>query len=32
MMLVEWTKSTITEGSIRKLIDASVLPDAAIEG
>jgi hypothetical protein len=32
MMSVEWTKSTSTESSIRKLVDGSVLPNAAIEG
>jgi hypothetical protein len=32
MMLVEWAKSTSTEGSIHKLVDVGVLPDATIEG
>jgi hypothetical protein len=32
MMLVEWMKSISTESSIRKLVDGSVLPNAAIEG
>jgi hypothetical protein len=32
MMPAEWTKSTCTESSIRKLIDIGVLPNAAIRG
>jgi hypothetical protein len=32
MMLVEWTKSKSMKSSIHKLIDGSVLPDAAIRG
>jgi hypothetical protein len=31
-MSAEWTKSTSTEGSIRKLVDGDMLPDAAIGG
>jgi hypothetical protein len=31
-MSAEWTKSTSTESSIRKLIDGGLLPDAAIRG
>jgi hypothetical protein len=32
MMSAEWTKSTSTESSIRKLVDGGVLPDAVVGG
>jgi hypothetical protein len=32
MMSAEWTKSTSTESSIRKLVDDGMLPDAVIGG
>jgi hypothetical protein len=32
MMSAEWTKSTNTKSSIRKLVDRGVVPDAAIRG